>query len=480
MLVEFGEWTPDLPTSTSCQKADGCLSYGNGYRQMLNHSASLNGLTARCQGAFACFDLEGNSYTFAGDATKLYLLTANTPTNYSRATGYTTITSDFWEFAKYGEKVIATNFHDTPQYINLGATAFADITGAPKARHVAVVRDFVVFGNLFEDSGSVAHRLRWSAKGDETDYTASASTQSDSVDLVGDAGEIQRIVGGEYGVVFQRKSIWRMTYVGAPVFFQLDQVEQGRGAMVPQSVVKVGSMIFFLDTDGFYMFDGYKSTPIGDGKVDKFFLAALDTSYRYRVIGVADPKNKVVIWSYPIGGSVGSLTRQLIYNWTTGRWTSATIALEYVCVGAYLGYTLESVDAVNASIDALTESLDSDYYRGNGLHLGGFDGSHQFGFMDSSAMTATIQTAELTPVPGRKSSITRVRSHVDGGTTAIRVATRNNLASAVSWGSSLSSTTPGSYRPRATARHFTVEASITNGFTTAIGVEIEAKQRGYK
>jgi hypothetical protein len=68
MLVEFGEWTPDLPTSTSCQKADGCMSYGNGYRQMLSHAATLTGLDARCQGSFACFDLVGNSYSFAGDA----------------------------------------------------------------------------------------------------------------------------------------------------------------------------------------------------------------------------------------------------------------------------------------------------------------------------------------------------------------------------------------------------------------------------
>lgn len=482
MEIEFGEWLPDQPTGTSAITATNCVSYGRGYRSLNSATAVGTALDAKCIGAISVIDYEKNAYIYVGDSTKLYRYAGSagtTPTDASRSTGYSTSAVGRWEFTKYGNKVIATNYYDTPQYITIGGSTFADLSEAPKAKQVATVRDFLVFGDLFEESGTLSNRMRWSAKGDETDFTASVTTQSDSVDLVGDSGPIMRIVGGEYGVVFQQKQIWRMTYVGGSVIFQLDPVEPGRGAWSSTAVINVGAMVFYLDTDGFYMFNGVSSVPIGDGKIDKYFLADLASGYEYRITAVADPKNKLVFWSYPGSGhSSGTPNKVIIYNWSTQRWTVANIEAELIFRSLNLGYTLEGLDSINASIDALTESLDSDYYRGAGPVIGTFNTSHIMTKLTGSALTATLATAEMNLTPGRKSTIRGARSIVDGGTTTMRVGERNLKSGSISYTASISANTTGLFRPRSTARYQTVELSISGGFTDALGVEIDFVPRG--
>jgi hypothetical protein len=129
--------------------------------------------------------------------------------------------------------MIATNGADAPQVVTLGApTSRHSPDLPPKARHIAVVRDFVVLGNV-DDGTARPNRVAWSAINNSADWAVSASTQSDIQDLQGDGGWVQKVVGGEYGLVFQERAVWKMTYIGSPVIFQFDLIERSRGALPP-------------------------------------------------------------------------------------------------------------------------------------------------------------------------------------------------------------------------------------------------------
>src|SRR5690606_30942078 len=120
-----------------------------------------------------------------------------------------------WEFAQWKNKCLAVNFSDNPQQIIFGGSEFSDLTSALKARHIAVIRDFVVMANTNDGvDGNVPSRVRWSAFNDETDWTVSASTLAGSNDLK--TAEVSRIFGGEFGVIFQPGAVWRMSFVGSP------------------------------------------------------------------------------------------------------------------------------------------------------------------------------------------------------------------------------------------------------------------------
>src|SRR5690606_8482560 len=154
-----------------------------------------------------------------------------------------------WQFVSWKNKVLATNFNDNPQQITFGAGNFSNLTTAFKARHITTIRDFVVVANTSDATdGLVPSRVRWSAFNDETDWTVSPSTLSDFNDLK--IAPVIRILGGEYGIICQRNSIWRMTFVGAPIVFQFDEVLPGFGPIATGAIAQDGDLAYFLSDRG--------------------------------------------------------------------------------------------------------------------------------------------------------------------------------------------------------------------------------------
>jgi len=116
--------------------------------------------------------------------------------------------------------------------------------------------------------------VQWSDINDSTDWTAGAASQSDFQDIP-DGGDIRGMTGGEFGLVLMEKSVVRMTYIGAPLFFQFDTLTRSLGCYEARSVVQYGAMTFFLSDDGFYVCDGQQVKPIGAERVDDWFFANL-------------------------------------------------------------------------------------------------------------------------------------------------------------------------------------------------------------
>ncbi|BCV05594.1 MAG: hypothetical protein CM15mV111_210 [uncultured marine virus] len=112
---------------------------------------------------------------------------------------------------------------------------FSDLSAdAPKAKYIAVVRDFVMTGfTNTTAAGTKPYRTQWSALGDATSWAVSATTQADFQDI-DDLGDITGLVGGEYATILLEKGIVRASYIGSPLIFQFDKVELNRGCKVRQ------------------------------------------------------------------------------------------------------------------------------------------------------------------------------------------------------------------------------------------------------
>src|SRR5579864_4737594 len=135
-FVPFGEWLPDQPDFNN----PGASTIKNvvpltkqSYGPMPTPQVYSGALTARCQGAYGFLDASGAAHIFAGDATKLYQLTAGSAPNFSdisRASGgaYATgsmidplmPTAPSWCFTSFGERIIATNYADDVQTFLVG------------------------------------------------------------------------------------------------------------------------------------------------------------------------------------------------------------------------------------------------------------------------------------------------------------------------------------------------------------------------
>ena len=106
-------------------------------------------------------------------------------------TGFTTSEDGVWRFGQFGNTLIATNYADNPQKFVLGtSTEWEDLGGSPpKARHIAIVRGFVMLGNLVESGTGYQNRVRWSGLDNSETWSASQTTLSDFQDFVGSGGE---------------------------------------------------------------------------------------------------------------------------------------------------------------------------------------------------------------------------------------------------------------------------------------------------
>jgi hypothetical protein len=483
-MIEIGEFRPDLPDfgNPGATVALNVVPATTSYRPLAGLSTYSSGLAGRCQGAFATRDSGGNVHNFAGDASKLYALTGQSWSDVSRAIGgpYSTPTDGMWSFGQFGNLIIAMNGVDAPQKWVLGSsTAFQALAGGPpNARCIAVVRDFLVMGRV----SGFANRVQWSAIDDGEDWTPSAATQADSQDLP-DGGWVQAIVGGEYGTVFQERSIKRMTYVGAPVIFQFDEVAHNRGVLAEGSVASFESTTFFLDTDGFYaLTNGGQVTPIGDQKVDKTFWRKVNQSFLHRISAAIDPISKLYVLAYPTQESVdGTPNRLLIYNWTSGRWSEAEVDVELIyrsLSGA--SETLDSLDDVSASLDALGFSLDSRVWTGGLILLSAFDPLHRLALFTGASLPATVETGEAQLFPGRRALVTSVRPIVDGSTPTVRLGVRNRTVDPVQWGADAASNAFGECPVRSSGRYHRARLALPagGGWEHLQGLEFTARPEG--
>jgi len=479
MIIKFGEWTPDVPPlgNQGLATAKNVIPTEYGYGQFSSLASFSSALDAYCRGAVSMSDVDGAVHTYAGNASKIYRLVGATMTDSSKGGGYACTTESYWEFAKFGNTCIATNFDDAIQAVTLGGTTFANLdASAPQARHIAAVRDFVMVGNTYDGvDGNMPHRVRWSAFGDSTDWTVAAATQADYQDLEGNGGWVQAVVGGERAIIFQERAIWMATYVGSPAVFQFDKIEDGRGAFAPRSVVQVGGIIFFLSDNGFYAMSGGQSFPIGSGKVDRTVLEEINENYLYRVTATYVPKDKVIVWSYPTEQSVNGVPDKIVmYNWAAKKWAFAELDHELVFPAMSVGTTLDGLDSISSSIDALGISLDSRTWMGGNLQLGGFDTDHKLGYFDGTALDAVVETGEFQINQGGRAEVTEVVPLVDGGTHTVQLGERETQAGSVSWSGTSEENSSGICPVRSNSRYHSIRVNITGNFTNVHGADIRA------
>jgi hypothetical protein len=187
-----------------------------------------------------------------------------------------------------------------------------------------------------------------------------------------------------------------MIYVpGSPVIFQIERVAEDKGLLAPYALIRAGERIFFPSAQGFHVITGTAApVPVGKEKFDRTFLADYDTGSPQLLIGAADPAETRVYWAYKsLAGQAGLFDKLLAYDYALNRATTINVSGEYLSSLARPGVTLETLDSVSGSIDALTFSLD-DVSVAALARLSAVNSAHRLGFFSADNLEATIDTAE--------------------------------------------------------------------------------------
>ena len=474
-FVKFGELLKDLPDyrNPGCLEANNVIPVGDGYKPFNTLEVVSDALDNRPQGLATLSSTDATIKVVAGDSSKLYLLNNATFNDVSKSGGYTVSDLAQWSFTIFGNRIIASAIGQNIQSYEIGtSTEFADLV-ALQTKFVTTVKDFLVTGY----NASQSQRVRWSAINDPTDFTVSQTTQSDFQDLVGDHGQLQMIKGGEYLVAFMERAIYRGDYVGTPLIFQFTKVDSNIGVLKSGSVVQYGNVYYFLAEDGFYMFNGRSSVPIGANKINKFFFNNFSTTYSDRISASVDPRNQLIVWAYPSNSSTGELDKAIMYNYVTQRWSTADIDVYLLGQAQTPGYTLEQLDTISSSIDALTLSLDSPFWSGSRFFLSGFNTDNKLGTFSGTPGTAKLLSSQL-ELEGRRSTLRNIRPIVSGGTTTVQTSSIDKQGNTETLKSALSLTDSGDAPMRCTGRYHKVQLNITGDFDDCLGFDAELVNEG--
>lgn len=484
MIIQANAWVPDQAAlgNPGMLTVKNCLPGSNGYKPLPSFVDVTDATTAYVRGAIDVRDKDLNVYQYAGDAGELYSLSGGSWSDIGIGGGYSTGTEERWEFELFKNTLIATNFTDEPQSITIGGVAFANLTTDLKARHVARIDQHIVFGNTNDlTDGNVPDRIWTSAYDDETDYTPDSVTGASVRDLGG--GPIERIFGGEFGVILCRDRVYRMQWVGAPTWFTIDETITGLGAIAPGSCCQLGTDVYTFSQHGFFrIVNGSQAIPIGSDPrvgsiVDDFMFGDLDSDYLYRMSCVADPKSGRVFWLYPgAGNDAGQPNHIIIYDSKKNKWSYAEHELDYIWRAGGIGVTLEGLDSYSSSIDDLAFSLDSSAWKGDGaLTLAAFDSSHQHGFFSGSPMSATFVSAEQEFFEDRHAMLLRYTPLVDQGTVTGQVGHRNTLRNEPVWTSVINENVWGRLPKRVKARYHRLQVDVSGEWTNFIGWQVSGK-----
>ena len=475
--VTFGEWTPDQPGITNgLQKANNVFSKAVGYGPIPTIVDYSNSASENLNNVVAAKTSANLTLLFAGGDTKLFKLdTGNLNlVNVSKSGNYTTLSGDRWRFTQFGNVVIAANGTSRLQGFNVNSSSlFADLAvDAPEAKFVTVVRDFVVSG--FINSATIRpNRVQWSALGDESSWTASATTQADFQDIP-DGGTVVGVTGGEFGLVLMDRSIHRMSYVGSPLVFQFDNISRNLGCYEANSVIQYGGTTFFLADDGFYACDGQQVIPIGNEKVNRFFFDNVDEGTLSLMSAAVDPAKKLIIWAYASNNS-STADSLLIYNFLTQRWTSGTTTIDRIASTSTPAVTLEGLD-VYGNVDTILTSFDSRLWLGGKLQLAGVNEGKIVTFTGANS-TATIETGDI-EVPGTTSAITMAKPIVDNGSGNVALLSRRLLNESVSFGAQVTADAENRVSIRGVGRYHRLQLTPTGNWTSVVGTDIDLNGLG--
>lgn len=360
----------------------------------LSAVSGVSALAGDCLGAAVVTKLDGTRRIFAGTDDAIYELLSGVWTDVSDVSGYSGGSETVWSIAQFGDATLMSNGADAIQRSTTGD--FAAISGAPIAEIVFSVGAHVMAMNV-NDGTEKTNGWHCCAIYDDTDWTESVTTQSASGRLVSTPGAI--VAGarlGDYAIAYKERSIYVGSYVGGDDVWQWQLVSGGdAGCVGKRAICDIDGTHFFVGPDNFWLFNGVTATPIADGVLRDWFSDNCSSAYRYKSICTYD-KTTGRAWVFYPSTNSATIDSAVIYHVQSKKWGRATVSIQAAMEYVSAGMTIDDLDDIAATIDALPDiPFDSPYWNAGDRAMTVFDSSSQLSTFSGEAGNSWFETFEV-------------------------------------------------------------------------------------
>lgn len=402
------------------------LPKADGWGPMASLVPVSDALAAAPKGGIAATSTSGGTTIYVGTSTDLYELnTATSPYSWTSrsksAAAYSVGANNRWQFSTYGDRLIAVNGSDTPQYVDLSSGgAFADLPNAPTGKFIEVVGDFLMAGYF----ASSENNIRWNGIND-SEYWTNGERHADQQEIP-TGGIVQGIKrSGQGALVFMERAIHGMQFAPASGYtFTRSVLNPERGVVAPYSIVQVDDgRVFYYTESGFY--EGIQGRPIGSERVNLWFDNKVQSGESENIIGVEDPENRIVWWMFTASGDMQEM---LGYDYELDRWCYSQASVIDIMSLRTAGVTWDGLDALFATMDDVNVPFDSRLFKGGQLAMAGFDSDNKLGFFNGSYLAATLETGSMKLNQQGRAQVNRTRVNTDADTATVSLGKLENYA----------------------------------------------------
>jgi hypothetical protein len=149
---------------------------------------------------------------------------------------------------------------------------------------------------------------------------------------------------------------------------------------------------------------------------------------------------------------------------------------DYISDASTASVTLEQLDSINSSIDALAVTLDSALYFGGKFFLGGTDGTKVITF-NGASKSAVIETGDIST--NTMSLVTLARPQIDNGSATVAIASRALLNEGVTFGSDVTADSDNRVSLRGSGRYHRLRVKPTgDNWSMAVAVDADINPMG--
>jgi len=240
-----------------------------------------------------------------------------------------------WNLDNWGEDIIALDIDagiylwNTSGGISTASNVASAITNAPTKSKFMIVsnpdRHLICFGTettIGTSSTQDPMFIRWSDQDNFNDWTASATNSAGSQRVTGGSKIVTAVSTRGQILFLTDTSAHGMSFIGAPFTFGFQKLGTNCGAVSPHCAVDISGIIYWMSSDGFYMFDGtVRKMPCS---VEDFVFDNIDTTQSEQVYAGSNSAYGEVIWFYCSTAS-NQIDRYVIYNYQEKLWYTGSL-----------------------------------------------------------------------------------------------------------------------------------------------------------
>ena len=202
---------------------------------------------------------------------------------------------------------------------NLVPTVALQVITSETDRHLVVLGADPISGS--SRTGVIDPMLvAFSDQENELDFEPTATNTAGSLRLSSGSFIVGGIKSRQEILIFTDTSLYSMNFIGPPLTFAINLINEGSGLLSPKSAVNAPNGVFYASKTGFYFYSGsVKRLPC---TVQEYVFEDLDLSQAFKChMGVNTEFSEIWFFYPSIEDGTGEISRYVIYNYEENHWS---------------------------------------------------------------------------------------------------------------------------------------------------------------